>query len=725
MNPAFAIKPQTGQMGGYQALSILGTRQQIDVGHQQIQKHIFATLQNQGLCNGWQANVKVNERAAHVKLLVDLLRLLHPSVELPRALEVALRFERKCFSQSSSKEDYDREYREKLGKIRDQRAQQVNQTTANMGTGPMQMPHQNIHMQMGQNMGQKGQHNMASNMNSPPTMQQMQHFSLNRPESISNQAPMMRNQPSFPFQTANQPNPGQGQDYSAEHNKAINLRAAELAKNTPKEKIRTIVEQMNPQLRATLDQRGVDPVIYYLRIMASKDFRRQKAMETGMGSNQMQNSLRKVPNQQQNQNHDQATNQPYGNGMGRYTGQEAEGPRPQEEGKMVVPVSNNPSMSPGQVRFQQELLANSQSMGYQNLAVTSPGYLEQQCRLEQQATKMLQATRFQGQAQETTRAQAGARVMPNQVQIVPQTNTPLSALNRPVNLGAQGVSPQPASRRPSRTLVMGPQGQMWQVYMQEAQSRESRLAQNPVHIQNILRQKPTAEWKAPSHAIQQRQTMRRNASSRPPGMHQQQTPQLQNGAFVGRATPETPTPQTSSAGARVGQNGMKSGMPGMPPSQGQMNPEMFCQQQAAYTSSNECRPNKLAKGSARMSTHSATSAFHKQPTEGQTQSAPGQFSVLPNQMPTPNSKRSRFPETGDQTNIEAAARALDTRKLESADRLPSQLEQNVLRDPQLVVDRVAPALVRPRSQTTTLSRVKQRFTNFFKTLRPAALLQHQ
>ena len=83
-----------------------------------IQKHIFTALQSQGPFGGWQANISVNQRATQVKLLVDNLVLIRPPVTLPRAVEVSLQFERKCFSQSSNMDAYRRECDEKLGKIR-------------------------------------------------------------------------------------------------------------------------------------------------------------------------------------------------------------------------------------------------------------------------------------------------------------------------------------------------------------------------------------------------------------------------------------------------------------------------------------------------------------------------------------------------------------------------------------------------------------------------------
>ncbi|KAI9869190.1 MAG: hypothetical protein M1823_009048, partial [Watsoniomyces obsoletus] len=158
---------------------------------------------------------------------------------------------------SSSKDEYYRECSEKLGKIRDQRAQQMSQAAAsNMQMQGMQGLQQNFPMQMNQNMGNLGQQNMQMNMT--PNMQQLQQQQMmaQRHMQNMNQQHMIQNQPSFQNQQNPQPNTqpkaNQAEGLSADDNKAINLRAAELAKSTPKEKMRQIVEGMAPQLRANL-----------------------------------------------------------------------------------------------------------------------------------------------------------------------------------------------------------------------------------------------------------------------------------------------------------------------------------------------------------------------------------------------------------------------------------------------------------------------------------------
>ena len=566
MNPNFSMNPQQmNQMGGQQ-MPMQGMQQHTNVGHPSIQKHIFNTLQSQGPFSGWQATVNVNERAAQIKLIVDSLRLVRPPVELVRALEVAIQFERKCFGQSSSKEEYIQECNDKLGKIRDQRAQQMSQGANNMQSMQgMQMPNQNFQMQMGQNM--MGQQNMAMNM--PQNMQQMQQSQMmaQRNMQMANQPQMMQNQGFQAQQPQQTEQPKQNKDpgLSAEDNQIINQRAADLAKNTPKEKIRTITDGMAPQLRANLARRGVEPILYYFRMMATREFRKQQAGEGNV------NQMQQMQNQQ---NQQQPGHSPYVNEMGRFAGQQAEGLRSQETGEMVVPASNNNPVVPDHMRIQQQMLANSQRMGPQSQNGMNPNYAEQQRRL-QQNQKMQQAARMQAQPQENARAQATQ----GQPQMQQQGGAQASNLNRPANMNVQGVSPQPGSRPQSRPQGMAQSGQMppgqQPMNMQQAQQREAILARYSVPVQNVLRQKPMNEWQGIIHTLQQQQNsaMQRSDSQQPQNMQRQQSAQVPNGAFLGGANIGTPMQQSLSTGAMGAQPQQQN--------PAQMNPEMLRQRQAA------------------------------------------------------------------------------------------------------------------------------------------------
>lgn len=58
----------------------------------------------------------------------------------------------------------------------------------------------------------------------------------------------------------------------------INFRAAQLAKSTPKEKSRSVVEGMEPSLRPSLEARNIDPSIYHFRMIAAKELHEQNML---------------------------------------------------------------------------------------------------------------------------------------------------------------------------------------------------------------------------------------------------------------------------------------------------------------------------------------------------------------------------------------------------------------------------------------------------------------
>ncbi|KEF58652.1 uncharacterized protein A1O9_06578 [Exophiala aquamarina CBS 119918] len=616
-NMAAQIPGMPGQMNPQMAGQMRGIPQQVagqmSLSHPSVQQHIFDQLNSQGPWAGWQANVHIRERAGQIKLLVDSLRLVRPPVDLPRAIEVALQFERKCFSQSASREDYVRECSEKLGRIRDQRAQQMNQGNANlmqtMGMQPnMQIPNQTF-QQMQQQMGQT----MNPNMALPAHLQQQMQGSPFLGQQQSQQQPQQPQQQQTPQQRTPQPMMTQPQNVSAqvammqgnnnqqkgnavseltpEDNKAINLRAAELAKNTPKEEMRSIVEKMNPQLRQNLAQKAVDPIIYYFRMLATKEFRRRKQMEGGVGGAGQANNANMMNQLQQNQA--MGANGNSMADMGRFQGLQAEGLRSQEGGELVVPASTSQAIMPDQMRLQQQMLAQ-QRMNQQNPNALNPAFIAQQQRLQQaQAAKMqqaqLQAQNQQAQAQARAQSQAALANQRGQMQGVGGNNTPLSAINRPVGANVSGTSPQPGTqagqRPPSSTPMMNQQmsmagnmqqGQQQQMNMQDVQKREQALANFPAPLQQLLRQKPQNEWRNILQQFQRENSgaqMRRSLSQQPAGLQQQQQQQqhqqqqqrqqqqpmtqMQNGAFMGSAN----------IGAVNMQQSLSAGAASVPPGQ--------------------------------------------------------------------------------------------------------------------------------------------------------------
>jgi hypothetical protein len=152
-----------------------------------------------------------------------------------------------------------------------------------MGIQGMQMPNQNFPQ-----MQQVGQ-NMNTNMSLPPHLQeQMQGNPLfnqqqqTAPQPIMSQPQNARGQVIMMQGNENQQKQNQVQEMTAEENRAINARAAELAKKTSKEEMRNIVEKMYPQFRKNLAQKSVDPIIYYFRMLATKEILARRRMVGGL-----------------------------------------------------------------------------------------------------------------------------------------------------------------------------------------------------------------------------------------------------------------------------------------------------------------------------------------------------------------------------------------------------------------------------------------------------------
>jgi hypothetical protein len=547
MNPAFLNQQMGNVMRGQPGMAMqagaAGPAQQMGMGNAQLHRQIFQALQSQGNFSGWQAAVPLQERAAQIRQLVDSLRLVRPPVDPNRAVDVAIQFERKSFAQSANKEDYIRECNEKLARIRDERARQfASMQEQQQGGMAMQNP-AFMQQQMGQNM------NMNQAMGLNPGQQQQQQqlqqnmFNQQQQQNIQQNA-MMQTTPAAPAQ---QMSTKPTEALSHEDNLIINQRAAELAKSTPKDKMRSIVDNMNAQLRQNLEARKIDPIIYYFRMMATREFRKQKELE-GRAQN---------PAAQQNQ---MGQGQPQmSNDMGRFQNQQNEALRLQQEGDMVVPASNNQGMITDHMRLQQQMMANPQRMGQQN--PNQAALLERQRMMQIQANKMQQASQFRQQ-------QGGQNVPPNQT---PQpAGAQLNMLNQPVGANVQGPSPQ-TSRPPSRVPQQPGQQGMAQMSMQEQQKREQALAKFPPQLQNALRTKPTNEWQQIIAAFQQSINMKRSASQQAAAAQQQPN---QTGQFM--PAPQ-PMQQSLSAGSQVQPN-MNPNMQGMNmQNQAQMTQELMRQ----------------------------------------------------------------------------------------------------------------------------------------------------
>ena len=614
--------PNMGGTGGGGMPPNVQQMQNAQMQSTNIHRQIFQALQSQGPFSGWQAQVGPEERALKVKQLVDSLRLIKPPVEMSNTIQVALSFEQKTFTQSSSNESYLAQCQEKLGRIRDTRSQQVaNLANAqnNQGQNPAFSQMQMQQMQQMQQIQQMGQ-----NLPFPPQLQhQMQASPLqqhapkqnrmnqNQGMGMPQAQPGMQQGPNFKQNQQQRPNPHDPRMLlTKQENDAINKLAAQMAEKTSKEdlaKIRANLENMTPEQRQTMTQKGVDPLVFFFRTQATKEWRRQKTASTngiaglGTGGNAnialQQQHHRQTPSTMQGTHGNLGVhsggqpNVPFLGNLDHFHGQQADGLRSQEAGQLVVPASNTQGISPEQLRLQQQQqqqMIQGQQFGQQAANRTMhPNLLAQQQQQQQmqhahqtQQEKIQNAAQFQQQSQAHARAQAAARAqigMQGQtgLQGVSQSNAPISMLTRPVGPRVQGAGPQGIPRPPSGATIPRPQsGGQQQLQGPHVQQQglsampnvnplpgqapsfnPQTFQQLPKQLQDLLKTKPQSQWKEQIQQFQREIRMRQHMLQQAPNMQQAvsqpgQAPQLSNGQFLGDST-MAPAPMQQSLSAGV------------------------------------------------------------------------------------------------------------------------------------------------------------------------------
>jgi KIX domain len=304
----------------------------------EVRRHIIASLQQQGPFAGWQATVTVDQRAMQVRLLVDSLRLIKPVIERGRAIQFAISFEQKAFIQNQSLDAYVSICKEKLSQIHETQQQQqssVNaQSTPNQTSSMQQMQQAQQMQQIGQNLNLPAplQHQIQA---SPlPNQQRLQQLQFQQQQYLQQQQQRRQQQQQqvlqqYQFQQQqqhlqqqqqqqqqNSMNMGQAMNQnmaihqrgmqegtnfmqgqqpksllpwkpSREDNDAINKLAAQMAEKTPQEdiaKIRANLDNMTVQQREIMNQKGVDPLVYFFHTQAVKEYRRQKMNTMAAGS---------------------------------------------------------------------------------------------------------------------------------------------------------------------------------------------------------------------------------------------------------------------------------------------------------------------------------------------------------------------------------------------------------------------------------------------------------
>lgn len=300
---------------------------------------------------------------------------------------------------------------------------------------------------------------------------------------------------------------------SKEDNEAINKLAAQMAEATPVAdiaKIRANLDGMTAQQREIMRQKGVEPLVYFFRIQAAKEYRRNRLSEMAASSNvdhakSNQNDSsqglgqRQAPVGIQGNRPLSATGQeettPFLDNLDPFQAHQAEGFRSHETGQLLVPSGANAhGVNIEQFRTQQ---------GIQKA--------QQHTRNTEQAAldRIKRAARFQSRPLVETQAQAatGAQSAQNQpsLQCMPQTNSPMFTLYKGGDPSISGGSSQGTPRPPSAAPLSGPQvqGQQQQPGAQiqpnslQSVNQASRpsFAQLPLQLQHLLRSRPKSEWK--------------------------------------------------------------------------------------------------------------------------------------------------------------------------------------------------------------------------------------
>jgi len=348
-----------------------------------------------------------------------------------------------------------------------------------------------------------------------------------------------------------------------------------MAKSTPREQMSQIVESMNPQVRQSLTEKKIDPIIYHFRMKATKEFRMQQAQKSGQGQPQAMMGMNMPRMQTPNQNSALPGTQPNGtpfmNNIDQFRGQQEEGMRSQQEGQLVVPASNPAQNLPQNLNPTPEMMRRQQQVWAQQFRQQNPNASDQDMR----QFVMQKYSQLQMNIQ---RARNQASQQPGQGQNVMQQQNRMNMLNQPVNQNNAHDSPVQNVARPQsrpQPVQMMSSGQPMQPQQQgvNLQSIQQNMQRLPPQLQQILKQSPHAQWPTIVNDWKQRQArvqaqqafnqqqmnqaaqMQRSASQQ---AQTQNLPQMQNNQFPG------PSPMQTSLSLGTEQTNQ---MPAMTPAQ--------------------------------------------------------------------------------------------------------------------------------------------------------------
>ncbi|KAI9873241.1 MAG: hypothetical protein M1830_000670 [Pleopsidium flavum] len=525
----------------------------------QIQQQIYEILRRQNHPQGWQTSVSIPERGGKVFQLVSSLRLIKPNMNPGEALSVAINFEHKAFQGAADKPSYETQCKEKLAQIRDTRARQTAKMQQSQNAQNVQMSAiQQASMQgmvpkQPQNQVQQGfpnpqlQHQMQASP-LPPQLSQQQSLSMGM-DLTNLQAPGQSTQQQPPHTQRHVPQQTNRDDvvpFTPQENQQINLLAQKMAQSTPRadlEKIRANLQNITPEQRQQLARQNIDPLDYFLRTQAARQFRANKVkmqvqitnaqqgagvggrmggMPPGVGvmpqqtRPRSQNAVNGQGQQIGGVNPNQIFDPSFMGNIHQIIGQQAEALRSQDAGQLVVPASNNQGIAQQPVAGS---LGINQPQASQNngkpgatrpMAPNAMAQSQQQFMNAQQAQqeKMQQAAHMQAQSQAQARANVQAQAQHTALamnthigQVPPPQSPAMPNINRPLGPAGQQSQSQGTPQQRSQQRIP----QMSQQAARQAQlgAQQPRNAMTPQIQTNSQTQRPPIPPNVPPTLQQQ------------------------------------------------------------------------------------------------------------------------------------------------------------------------------------------------------------------------------
>ncbi|KAI6712766.1 hypothetical protein JHW43_004733 [Diplocarpon mali] len=493
MDPNFQPMGGPGQMMPQQQMQQQAQRAaQGPTAQSQIQSMIYAALQQQtGNLTGWRAQVLPNERVGLIFNIIGNLRLLSQngasSSNVPRMIEIGVRFEKEIFEKSQNKVRMTRsnEVEQKLQQLLERRTQnqagmqqhiqaQAQAQAQAQQQQQMMMNQNNMQGQapraMPQQPGQQAFSHLQRQMQASPLPGQQPQQA---PMGLQNQGPpqnMTQNQQqqfSIPQQQQQQQNPagrppnnqGPMSQQEAALVNELTSKFMNQASDDEKSGLRASLQaRMDPVQLSRYQSQSLDPLLMYYRQQAIARLRldRSQRMQHAQAQQQLalsqaQNGPAALPMQPQRSMNPSPLNGPppqppggnpdFGSFMGNMENlaaqQQQQGKMAQEAGQMVVPASipprnGTPSKwnSPARAQQQQQMFNAQQLQQQQRMQHAQQQQQQSQARLSAQQ-KAQQSMGLRGQPGGMGPGPNPPQQSPGMATLNAPLRTPLQQMNHP------------------------------------------------------------------------------------------------------------------------------------------------------------------------------------------------------------------------------------------------------------------------------------------------------